>query len=236
MFEYMRRINSFLLAAMFSILLFSIFITHVHAEDDTSSDDSSATTTVQERVSDTTQSRMERIQQIREAAQERYQEKKDEFDTKVEKIRDQREKAVLTRLVSKFDTINGKWIEHWSNVLDRLTKILDKINTKAADATGDTSDYDEAYKDATDKIKAAQDLLQEQADNNYVFEITDEAKLGSEVSDITDQFRTDIQDTHAAVKDARDAVKTAFSEMRKLFGNAAGVSKKDTTSTATDEK
>ncbi len=120
-------------------------------------------------------------------------------------------------MVDKFNLLNTKWVGHWQNVLDRLSKILDKMDARSqqlAQDGADISDYEKLSDEARKDIAEALTLLGEQAGNTYVFNITTESRLGTEVSKVTAQYKADIAATHKAVKAAREAVKAAFTSLK----------------------
>ena len=180
---------------------------------------SSAKTTTEETAASRVESKAARIQEIRIQARDKYSTAKATFDARVAKLRDQAKTAILTRLVGKYNTLLEKWVKSWSVALERLAKILDKLDSRATEvkATGvDISKYQTAASDASDKIDSAQASLQELADNIYVPEITTDAELGTQVSDITSQFTKDVQATFDAVSEARAAVRSTFDVLKGL--------------------
>src|SRR3972149_6441919 len=150
----------------------------------------STSTDIKTRFEYDLEEKRENITQITEAARERFETRKAEFIDQVAEITDQKKQVILTDLVEKFDQLNIKWVGHWQRILDRLSKILDKMDAKsqqlAADGA-DISDYEEFSDDARKKIAEALTLLEEQAGNTYVFDITTESRLGTEVSKVTAQ-------------------------------------------------
>ena len=180
--------------------------------------DSEATSEASAEASVTVESKIERIGQIREQARNDFKDAKATYDARVSKLRDKAKTAILTRLVGKFNTLLEKWVSSWGNMITRLSKILDKMDARSLElAKGtDITKYTAASKEAASKIADAQAALQELADNVYVPEITTEQALPSAVSNVTSQFRKDIQGTHDAIMAARSAVKSAFDILKSV--------------------
>ena len=219
------------LISLFSALLLVFTFSYEAAATETTTESTVTSATATPKTTDSTstdiktrfeydlEEKRENITQITEAARERFETRKAEFIDQVAEISDQKKQVILTDLVDKFDQLNIKWVGHWQRILDRLSKILDKMDAKsqqlAADGA-DISDYEELSDDARKKIAEALTLLEEQAGNTYVFDITTESRLGTEVSKVTAQYRADIAATHKAVKAAREAVKAAFTSLKDI--------------------
>lgn len=174
---------------------------------------------LRDRIESQSQDRKTRVRAIKEENREERQERKDEFRERLTRVRSEKRQEILTRLVDKFNSVNDKWVDVWAAHLDRLSKLLDKMDAKASDLAGagsDTSAYEAASAIAKNKIDEASLALEAQAENSYVFDITTESSLGTEVKAVTAQHREDIQTTHELVKAAKTAVQRAFSALKNV--------------------
>lgn len=149
---------------------------------------------------------------IKEIRQENIQERKElreqtreEFKEKLEAIQDERKQAVVEKLATRFETNNDKWTLHWTNVLTRLTQILDKAKEKF----GETEELTEAYA----SVASAQAIVDTQAAIEYTIEFDDEATLGANIKKLVSEFRADLKETLDAVKEARNSVKEAIKSL-----------------------
>lgn len=180
---------------------------------------SSDSSSVRENLQDAVAIRKAKIEEIRTSKKEEIDKKMGEFNTKLKTVKDAAQVTILQGLVEKFDAINVKWVDAWKVGLDKLSKILDKMDTSAADLKSSGKDitaYETAAKNARAKIADSEALLEEQAGNYYIFTVSSVSGLGKEVKDLSSQFKKDIQSTQVSVKAAKEAVKAAFAEFRKL--------------------
>lgn len=182
----------------------------------------SVSDSLKSRIEESTLTKSEYVDQILETSKTRLAARKEDFLEKVETLKDERKKITLQRLVGKFDSINTKWVNAWKKKLEKLSEILiklDKIENELETSGVDTSSYMDKRNLAGSKIDEAYKLLEEQAANSYVFDITSESRVGSEVDNVTGQFKEDVKNTHDSVKVARDAVREALAVIKVLKGS-----------------
>lgn len=171
------------------------------------------------------------IREKRRETIERFREKKQEFKERLLGIRDERRRAIVERVSDRIDSMNERYVDLFSQALDRLQLILDEIDGQilTLESTGlDTGEVKNAANSAQSAINVAKAALSAQAGKEYVIQIaTDEVVLKASVGKTMSQFRRDIRDLHKKVVDARQAVKNAarvlkliLIEGRKLPGNA----------------
>ncbi len=215
----------FISAIIFVLLL--VAPTALYAEDSSSSPEATSTSestsspeaTVREKLQEAISERKSEIEEARREAKLKFQENREEFKKKLEGIRDEKKKEILEKLVNKFDSLNEKWVNHWKNILEKLSEILDKMDLRAqkfAENGADLTAYNETSAAARTKISSALASLEEQAANTYLLESSTEKQFGAEVKSVTSQFKGDIKSTHELVKSAREAVRSAFFELKKL--------------------
>ncbi len=159
---------------------------------------------------------------IREANEVRRQEKlsqidsqREEFRERLAQIADERKQKIVENIAERITQVNGKWVSHWNNVLDRLNGILAKI--EARDPVISTSAAETA-------IAAAQVAVDAQEGNTYEIEITDVKTLGGNVSASLKEFHEDLREVRALVKTAREEV---VKVLRNLKANKASGDSED---------
>ncbi|OGM31008.1 hypothetical protein A2630_01590 [Candidatus Woesebacteria bacterium RIFCSPHIGHO2_01_FULL_44_10] len=160
------------------------------------------------------------LQERRETALENSLQNREEFQARLQGLRDEKKRKVLENLDRRMTSVFSKWVSHWSDILSRLIKILAKLEVRAeraAESGLDTTAVDEAIANAEATIADAQAALDGLADNDYVFEIGDENNLGQDVKAFLAQFKEDMSQVRDLVKQARDEVHTAFQELRNLI-------------------
>ena len=109
-----------------------------------------------------------------------------------------------------------------NTALDRIAAVLDKIKTKSQEAQGagqDTTALNAAIANADTAITNARSAVQTQSQKAYTSNISSgSADLKSPISQMFQQFRADMLNTHNLVLEAKKAVVTAAQELAKLKG------------------
>lgn len=149
--------------------------------------------------------------QVKERLQEvasKREERRVQFRHKLQEIKDTKKRQVLENLDTRLTAVKDKWVENWTNTLDRLNSIVLKLEEK------NVSSASSAIIAAKSAINTAQDKVTEIAGKDYVFTINDEQSLGQDARDFISAFKEDMQAVHASVKAAREAVRTAFDATR----------------------
>lgn len=204
------------------LLLNFLIASPVHAEEDEAT---SSPTTVREVKLDSIQKykeareeaikeREEAMEELRarkqEAAEEREQ-KREEFRAKLIEIQNERKQKILENIDERIVKVNEKWVEHWSNVLDRLTSIVAKIDERSGGEV-DTS----AAKTA---IANAESAINTQAGMVYEITIEDEETLGENVSEVLEKFHSDLREVHTTIKTAKEEVVKALRSLKSTNGD-----------------
>lgn len=218
------------LLPVFLFVLFLINAPSLKAQTTASTDVSANTPTVtlknkirdsqaaKSQLQDTMVERKALIQAKRLEVQTKVKEARAIYKSKIEAIRDGKKKLVVERIDSKTETVNNKATDRMLGVLDKLESILKNITEKvsAAKAKGyNTASVELAIQDAKSVIDSAKTILTEQAAKSYVLEV-DESALRQTVGSTVSQLRLDLQASHKAVIDAKQAVMNAVRELAKL--------------------
>jgi hypothetical protein len=173
------------------------------------------------------------LSEAKEAAREERQEARDEFRERLAEIKDAQKRERLEHVGQMLDQINERWTAHFDNVLLRLSEILAKIGTRADKLEEDGQDVvsvRDAIADAEIAIDAAQVVVNTQAGNSYVIDITDEESLKGDVKSARDELHADLTATRDEVRTARQAVHDAFQALKDVR------SVQDTEEGVTDEE
>ncbi|MDO8583151.1 MAG: hypothetical protein Q7R51_01325 [bacterium] len=137
----------------------------------------------------------ERVQTKREEVKEIVAAKREEFKVRLEAIKDEKKKAIVSRIDTKLTNINIKHTDRFTQVLNNLQIILDKIVAEDIDKTK-----------AQAAIGSAKLAVENQAAKTYTITISTETALKSDVGTVTSQLRLDLSSTHKLVVDAKQAV------------------------------
>lgn len=166
---------------------------------------------IKERIEEMRAVHEQKRQEIQERvleAQQTWEQKREQFQERLQFIQDERKQETTQRLQNRLETNHKTWVENWSIVLDRLSQILDRVELREdADAVSG------AIAEARAQIQSAQDLLEAQSDNVYIFEIDSEENLGQSVSATILEMRADMQETRNAVLAAKQAVREVLNAL-----------------------
>src|SRR3989338_22191 len=166
------------------------------------------------------------ILEKRKEAKEKFQAEREAFQEKLKEIKETRKQNILERVDEKINSLNERHMTRLDNYLARMLTVLEKIEEKAADVTGDSSALDAAIIKAKDAIETAQAAVEEQAGKDYIVEFDDETELGTQVRSLFATFKSDVKEVHQLVKDAHKAVVDAAHALANL--------RKENTPTKTD--
>ncbi len=173
-------------------------------------------TALRERIASKQADLMEKLDMKRKEASESFKLKHDAFKLRIEAIRDEKKKMLTERISSRSAQINIRRTNHWTEVLNKLSGILQRLEDKvnAAKTAGkDTGSAEAAIASAEAKIAEAQEAVLAQAGNVYTASITSDATLNSTVGTMVKQLQSDLQSVHKLVIEAKQAVMNVVREM-----------------------
>ena len=179
---------------------------------------------------------IQRIEELRTKAQENIKEKREAVKVKMRQIKDTTKQTATDRILNQMEKLNQVWTNHFTNVLDRLDAVLEKIKSRKDKASANGKDVSlviEAITKAEASIDAARVALEIQAQKTYV---VDPATISQEtatqegqnnlISDFRTQFKalrellfgdlTSLRD--GAMKDARDSIKDVVKILSEIPG------------------
>lgn len=196
---------------MLTFVLFIFLPQQVLGEDSTDSARINRNFEIQNRIEGTKEIREQNRIELQNAIQEKKEElkiireqKQEEFRLKLQEIKDTRKQKIVANLDRSYVNINNRWTTHFKNVLERLTKILDKVKIRAENQKNSEalSLIDGIYK----QIKLVETAVEEQAGKTYTIEITSEDKLGEAAKTVHSQLRNDLQELREQIKDIRESI------------------------------
>ncbi len=171
------------------------------------------------------ESKMMELEQERKSSEsavlEKRKEIETEFEDKLAEIKDEHKKEVTATIDKNISNHNQNWIQHWDEVLGRLTNILDKIKSrrdKAQAAGNDVSSVNAAIANAESALTAAQAAINNQSTKTYLINITTEDKLGPAVSSTVQTFKTDVKLVIDAINAARRTIQDAVKALQAIKG------------------
>ena len=174
-------------------------------------------------VKEAAKERWEELKANREAKREEVkanvQAKREEIKAKVQSMRDERKKLVVERVQTKLGEVNGRRTDHFLKVLERLSTILDKIQSRTEKAKTEGKNVtavETAIASARTAISTAQTAVNTQKAKTYEITVTDDTTAKNDVGAITKQLQEDLRVVQDTVAAARNAVQNVFKEIKAL--------------------
>lgn len=159
------------------------------------------------------------VEEKREAAKGEIEKKREELKDRLKTIKDDRKKKIIERVAEEIHKLNERQMEHFSNVLDKLEKILERIDSRAdkAEANGrDVAAVRTKIIEAQAAIDAAKAAVAVQAGKTYDIQIGDENALRQTVGEARQALHRDIAVVRELVVKAREAVKAAATALAQI--------------------
>lgn len=149
-----------------------------------------------------------------------FRETKTQFREKLKSVKDERKKKLTERIDGKITNSNQKHAARFEAILDKLSKILERISQKASEVKAkgaDTATLEEAIALAQNAIDSAKAEVSKQKEKTYLIQIPEnEQGLKGEVGIVVSRFRGELKDVHKKVVEAKQAVMKAEMELAKL--------------------
>lgn len=145
----------------------------------------------------------------RSAVKSSIEAKRADLRQRLQTIRDEQKRKTVERIDAQMDALNERWTNHFSNVLDRLEGIVEKIEERMAQAETrgrDVSAVKAAISEAKSAIAASRTAVAAQAGKTYAITVTTEDGLRTEVGKARKALHDDLAAARDTVKSARDAV------------------------------
>lgn len=159
-----------------------------------------------------------RVGEERKELRERIQTKRQELKKKLEKIRDERKRKIVERIDKQLDELNERRLNHFSAVLDKLEKVLERIGSRADKASerGDVSAVRKAIEEASLAIATSRSAIVAQSGKTYTLAINSEEGLRVDVGRSRQALYRDLKAVFDVVKAAREAVHKAATTLAKI--------------------
>ena len=141
---------------------------------------------------------------------EKRMENREELKEKIQALKDERKQKIVENMANRFSTVKSKWVEHWNSVLERLTKILDKIESEKGNSDSISS--------ARSKISEAQTLIDDLSEKDYSVDFASEDTLKEDIKSLISQFKEDHLKVLTSIREAKKSVQEVFSQTRSEKG------------------
>lgn len=174
----------------------------------------------EDRREDRREDRMSNLREMQMERERNFAEHKSELENRLTIIRDEQKKNRVRRVNEELNRLNARLTGHFSDVLEQLEKVLEKIEgrTERATARGrNTASVEEMIVKAGTALDAAHANVIAQAEMTYeIGSFTSDAELRVAVKAQRDMLREDIEKTRDAVFEARTAVHTVAQELARI--------------------
>ena len=175
----------------------------------------------------------------REEAKRTIEARREELKTKLETIRDERKRTAVETIDKRLEEINANRLEHFSNAITQLEKVLQSVEsrtTKAEEAGKDVAGVRTDIAAATATISAARAAIVTQAANSYVLTIGLESALRTDVGETRQRLQADLKVAQDAVRAVQTAIRKAATDLAKIPGiNTVDQPTGTSTATSTDD-
>ena len=170
------------------------------------------------------------IEQKREELKQQIETKREEAKTKIEAareqlkqklttIKDERKKQIVEKLGADIQELNSRRVEHFTNVADKLDKVLANIKSRMdkAEANGkDVTAVKAAITSAESAITAARTAITAQAGEVYTIAVSTEAKLKTDVGVTRQKLQNGLEVVRKALQAAHDAVRNVATTLAQI--------------------
>lgn len=159
------------------------------------------------------------VQERRAELKDLILEKKEILKEQLQKVKDERKKQIVERVDARLDELNGRMLNHFSSVLDKLEDILERITSRAdrVEKRGlDVSTVRVVISEALRVIESSRVTIQEQMSKIYTITVTSENNLRVDVGKARKTFHDDFTKVRETIKAAHDAVRRAAAALTQI--------------------
>ena len=176
-----------------------------------------------------------KVEAKREEVKSKIEAKKVELKERLTKIKDERKRQVVERIYNQINELNKRRLDHFSAVLEKLEKVLDRISGRSAKAEANGRDISAvkiAITEATNAIALSRTAIQNQAGKVYALIISTstvaitntstssiantESVLKIDVGEIRKALHRDLDSVQKTVKTAQEAIRKAATTLAKI--------------------
>lgn len=151
--------------------------------------------------------------------------KKDQLRAKLQSFKDQRKANLVDKINSNLDTINKRRTTQMTAILEKLSKIVDKIETKTEESSASEENKEKIRVQASDlraSIDSTREAITSQSAMDYTIKISSESAAKADARTSRDALHKDLQLAHSLVKQVRKDVVELISSYGSLIGGTNG--------------
>ena len=140
---------------------------------------------------------------------------------KLKNIKDERKRAAVDTIDRRFTEINADRLEHFSNVLDQIERVLQNVQSREAKAVANGKNVSVVTGDIVavkTAIAAARAAIVTQSAKTYPLMISKESTLRTDVGKTRQALGADLKAVQDKVVAARDALRKAATDLAQIPG------------------
>lgn len=153
----------------------------------------------------------QQLEAKREETKSKIEAEREALKARLAKVKDEKKRQAVERIANQIAELNTRRLNHFSEVLNKLERVLERIISrieKAAARGLDVALPRVEVENAKSAIATAREAIKTQAGKVYTVlaSTTTESNLKGVVGNVRGAFHEDLKKAEAAVKAARDAV------------------------------
>ncbi len=173
--------------------------------------------TRKEKIQQKIEARKEKIENRVAAVKEKVASREAALQAKLQAFKDKRKAEVTEKVSTNLNRVNQRQTEQMLNHLDKMSSILNRLESRVNNPTADIKDVN-AAKDAISKsremIASASTAATTQAAKDYTIQVTSESKVKTDAKSQRDQLHKDLKAVRQLVIEAKQSVGNAISIAR----------------------
>jgi len=192
-----------------------------------------ASSTGQQMMENAREEAKQRMEVVREEAKTRMETQREEVKQRMAEMKDKVKQQKAEKLATQFENMNKTWTDHFMNLLDRYTAIVQKMQARADIAAGkgkNVTAANAAILSAKTAIATAQAAVIAQAAKTYTPTVSTTTPATSGDEEVVKELRSSFQTLHStlftdlfalrdgAMKNARTAVQSALQTLSSVKG------------------
>lgn len=147
--------------------------------------------------------------------------KEAELKNKLSLFRDKKKASLVEKINHRLLQINSKSTTHFQEMIDKMNKIVERLETKIAteEANGaDVTSIRNAVSEAKAAITAAQTAVDTQTEKDYSVVVSTETKVSEDARLAKNNLHNDLKTTHDLMVTARQSLAKAISTAQSNLG------------------
>jgi len=159
------------------------------------------------------------LENQRQEMKAKIEAKKNELEAKLQKITTERKQKITERIYDRINALNERMTDHYLDVLEKLEKILERVESRTAKAKANGKDVSEVeilISQAKDVIARAREEVKNQTQKIYQIELSNENNLKLDTGNARQKLHDDLKTVEKIVKEARESVRLVIVKLAQI--------------------